>query len=139
MGRWSVQILTDISQFSKPVGVEAAAQRHAGAVQHDPQVAFGNAELGADFLAVHAVHFTQVEYGKDIFRQFVRAIMEGFPKYLAVQTRAGTRPFPRAELVNPAILEQAVRNKAVAFLIGVELESGEESLPAGCAYEVQNF
>src|SRR5580658_3063292 len=71
--------------FPEPIRFHAAAQGHAGAMEHHPKIVFGNVEHGANLPALDAVNFPQSECRPDVFWQLVRAITKGLPKNLTVQ------------------------------------------------------
>jgi len=78
----------------KPIQSQAFAQGHARTMEHDPQVALGNGECCADFLALYLVHFSHHENGSDALWQFCQAITHRFPKFVAMHHFVGFRlPF----------------------------------------------
>src|SRR5438132_7130386 len=86
----------------KPVSRQTFAQRHARAVEHDPQVAVRNRKRRADLLALDFIHFTHHEDGGDALRQLGKAVTHRLPEFVAMYDFIGLRfPFFWTVHVNP--------------------------------------
>ncbi len=119
--------------FGEPVGFEAAAEGHAGAMEHDPEVVFRDIEHFADLAGLQTVHFAEVEDGGDIFGEPGTAIPVGLPEEFVIEAFAGGGPFLRGVFLNPAALAGTFGDEIVAFLVAVKVEIGEGGFAAGLA------
>src|SRR5260370_19128991 len=82
-----------VSSFfsNKQVYLQALAERHARAMKHDPEIAFGDRKHRANLLAFDFIHFAQHENVCDPLRKLVQAVPHRLPEFGAMHYFIGLR------------------------------------------------
>ena len=113
------------------------AQRHAGAVEHHPEVRRGDAQRFANNGSGHVVHFPHEEDGGDALGELAEAGVERGEEFSAVQGLfAAGVPLARCAGV---VVPEVVGIEFFGGLVTEEDEVGEGGLAAKLAEVVADF
>ena len=68
-------------RFASPPAVKLLAQLLAGAMEHDPKIAFGDVHLRADFVIRPLLDLVELKYLRDARRQFTEGEFQILAKF----------------------------------------------------------
>ena len=111
----TARLRSHFSSLLKPMNFQSAPQLHASAVEHHPQIGFGNVHHLANFPAAQRLNFPHGESLRQARRQPHQAASEHFPKFVFLKFRR--------RICAPIGRSKAIGNSPVALPFAIGLES----------------